>query len=783
MIASLTPGTALLGTAAFSSILATILLFYEYVVDERLFSRLTRAVAGITTLSLAVSLGYLTVQFVTEDYSNAYVWENTANYLSLLYKVTGVYAANEGSILLWALLASVVATATVFMRRFDARGARLVQSLTMGIVSVFSVMLVTASPFTPLSEAFPGLAANGTPLDGSGLNPLLVDPFMAIHPPITFSSYALLVVPFALGVSHFVAKLRGHESPFVEWIDSTTRWLRLSWVLLTAAITLGGIWAYRVLGWGGFWSWDPVETAVLIPWLGLTAVVHTLNRYRRTGSYRILAPVATAMLFPLVIYATTVVRSGVFRSVHSFASGGIGAGVLFLLGSTTLLAVGPAVVYWFIETTGTDETDGSTGSLLEQATIFHAAVLAFITLAFVSMWGLSFPVLRNAASGIEVSVNARYYNLWSFPVVVFMLFAGGAYAQSELTSKRITLATIGVVLALTAIVGVTIAPTQWQLATPEAYSPLYYRLLGGLSALTIVPPAAYFASSWTARYVTRFRKIRSRQVRLKETGVVLIHVGAAVLIVAVTLVYVFSTTASVGIVGATALADGNDTVVRDVGNSSYSVEVTNYRTENDPSATNAALTPAEVLTVNESAAGVLVRGEITAVEQYENVTIAQVDGSSVWLAGDEDESLFRTGEAVVARGSLSTPRSPNIDRLVYTDDQNMGPVSNPPTNIYEPRVVDHIFDVTVYKSGSLVAQGSVAEQSYRDSEMRTNDALIQRGAGGDTYVVGTMTNDGMSVRVSRFPLANQIWIGVLLMIVGMSLVFVFDPVAGARSKD
>jgi cytochrome c-type biogenesis protein CcmF len=779
---TLTLGTALLGTAAFGSVFTTVLLAAEYAADERWFPQLTRALSAVTSLSLVAALVYLTVQFVTGDYSNAYVWENTANYLPLLYKITGVYASNEGSILLWAMLASVVATVTVLSSRFEARGARLVQALAMGVVSVFAVMLVADNPFTPLSTAFPEVAANGIPRDGTGLNPLLVDPFMAIHPPITFSSYALLVVPFALGVTHFVARLRGHESPFTEWVDSTTRWLRLSWVLLTTAITLGGIWAYRVLGWGGFWSWDPVETAVLIPWLGLTAVVHTLNRYRRTGDYRILAPAATAVLFPLVVYATTVVRSGVFRSVHSFATGGIGGGVLFLLGSTGLIALVPAGAYWFQETTDDAEAESfEFASLLERATIYHAAVLGFVALAFVSLWGLTFPLLRNVISGVEVSVEARYYNLWSFPIVVFLLFVGGLYAQSEVLSDRQRVVGLGVAVAATAAVGVGLARPEWTLANPEPFSPLYYRTIGGLSAFAIVPPATYFGLSWLGRFVSRARRLRSRRVRLKEGGVALIHVGAATLIVAVTLVYVLSTTGTVGIAGATTLNESTS-MTADVGNTSYTVEVSDYRTANTPTVTEAALSPAEVRATDTSVAGVLVRGRITAIERYENGTIAQVDDSSVWLGADEDSSLFENGTEVVARGSLSNPRSPNIDRLVYTNDRNMGTVNDPPENVHRPRVVDHLFHVQLYQGGSLVAEGDVAEQSYRRSEMRTNDALIERGALGDTYVVTTMTQDGISVRVSRFPLANQIWLGVGMMLLGMTLVFVFDPASGAKSS-
>jgi cytochrome c-type biogenesis protein CcmF len=778
VVLGLAVGTWLLAIGLFGSVLATALLGYEYATGDQSFRRVSQGAAGIATGSFVIALLYLTVQFLSEDYTNAYVWDNTANYLPTLYKVTGVYASNAGSVLLWAMLTAVVVTATLFLDRYSTRGARLSQSLGMGVVTVFAWMLVNDSPFSPLSAEYPSVAANGIPQDGSGLNPLLVDPFMAIHPPITFSAYALMVVPFTVGVTHFVAKLRGRESMFDDWLGSMTRWLRGSWLLLTAAITLGGIWAYRVLGWGGFWSWDPVETSVLIPWLGLTAVLHTLNQYRRSGRYAVLAPAATAALLPLVIYATTVVRSGVFRSVHSFAGGGIGSGVLFLLGTTSTLAVGPAFVHWF----RTTESDTDAAGLLDRATIYHAAVLGFILLAFVALWGLTFPVVRSLASGVEVSVDARYYNLWSFPVVVGMLLAGGMYAQQERFSTRATIGTAAAVLVAALVVGVTLARPEWQLASTESFDPVYYRAIGSLSVVTVLPPAVYFATAWVVRYVGRLRRLTGRHAKLNETGIALIHVGAALLIVSVSFVYVFSTTASVGIVGATELDDTGERIVRDVEGSPYTVEVTNYTPENTPTMTEAAMTPAEAGAVDTSSSVILVKGEVTAVQRFEETTIAQLNGSRVWVGADSGTVQFEEGSVIVARGSLSDPRSENIDALVYTNGENVGPASAPPTDVYSPRVVDHRFDVQLYRGDTLVADGTVAEQSYRGRDMQTNDPLIERGITGDTYVVGTRTAGGLSIEISRYPLANQIWFGVAVMLVGMALVFLFDPVSGTTGR-
>ncbi len=290
-------------------------------------------------------------------------------------------------------------------------------------------MLVNDSPFTRRRQV-PSVSDNVL----TGLCRRLnidprVDPFMSDHPPITFSAYALMVVPFTVGVTHFVAKLRGTESMFDDWLGSMTRWLRGSWLLLTAAITLGGIWAYRVLGWGGFWSWDPVETSVLIPWLGrppccIRSTVPALRPVRST------APAATAALLPLVIYATAVVRSGVFRSVHSFAGGGIGSGVLFLLGTTSTLAVGPAFIHWFRLAWRRRRSEPARPGA--STTLPCSGSSCFVRLAL----GPHVPRGSQPASGVEVSVDARYYFRGSFPVVVGMLLAGGMYAQQSASVRE-----------------------------------------------------------------------------------------------------------------------------------------------------------------------------------------------------------------------------------------------------------------------------------------------------------------------------------------------------------
>jgi cytochrome c-type biogenesis protein CcmF len=769
---TLTPGTALIAVAAFASSLAAILLLYSYVDRTDDLRRVTLGAAGVSAGALVAAHSYLTYQFVVGDYTNAYVWRNTADYLPLLYRFTGAYASHEGSILLWATLAAVVAAWTVFSDSFEGRGSRLVQAISLSIVAVFATMLVAQSPFTPIEVAFPDTPSGFVPPDGDGLNPLLVNPWMAIHPPITFSAYSLLIVPFALGVTHFVSLFRDEESVFEAWLPSMVTWLRVSWLLLTAAIVFGGIWAYSVLGWGGFWSWDPVETAVLVPWLALTASLHAINRYETSGEYAVFAPASAALVFPIVVFATTVVRSGVFRSVHSFASGGIGTGILFLLAVTGSVALALPLAYWLL---AADEPDRPTDeSWVSRRTVYHVAVLAFAVLAFVSMWGLAFPVIRNAATGVEVSVSQDHYNLWSYPVVVLTLLAGGLYALLDTGRRRLALAATGGAALLTAV-GAFVAPTpSWYLSDPSAVDPLAYRIVGNASVLSIVPPAAFFAGGWITRYVSRVRGVPSRSFKLRETGIVLIHVGAAVLVVAVSFVYLFSTSASVAVIGVDEVGNDPEPIVQEVPDSEYTVEITDYEAVGEPTIEEAARSPSEVLRVDEDVS--IVRGEITETDDIEGTAVARLEGSDVWLANADGTATFEVGTEVIARGTVFEVDSGDPDGTVYvyTDGPNMGPLSDPPREVHTPRVTSHELDVTVYEGDRRVASGTIAEQEYLRAEMNTNDPVIERSVTGDTYVVGSMNGPGATITIDTYPLANQIWFGVLLMLLGMATLTVAD---------
>ncbi|WP_311173867.1 cytochrome c biogenesis protein CcsA [Halobellus ordinarius] len=788
------PGTVLLVLAFLAGLASTALLTRSYLVDDdQYLSYVPKLTAG-TAVLLVAALAHLTYQFVSLDYSNAYVWENTAAYLSMLYRVTGVYAANEGSVLLWASIVAVVAMIAGVTRGFPTRRGTLVHALTIGVVTYFSGMLLLQSPFASIRTAFPNAPPGFTPTSGQGLNPLLVDPYMAIHPPVMFIAYALLTTPFAIGAAHFIALFRGDEGLFSAWVGSVTRWLRLAWLFLTAAVALGGLWSYTVLGWGGIWAWDPVETAILIPWLFLTATLHAVTNYRPGGRYRILAPAMTASVFALAVYTTSVVRSGVFRSIHSFADGGIGASFLILMGVTTVLGVVLPLTYWAMtEESGDDTSDpGATDESrlarwITRSNLLHLAVLLFGLLTFVSLWGLSFPVIRSAMTGLEVSVESRYYNLWSFPLVLAVLLLLGFYMDHDREGLRRSLAGLAV-FGLATLVGAAVAPSEtWRLASTRPGDALIYQVIGNASALSVLPPVAYAILGTVKRTGGRIAATGSRDAKLKETGITLIHVGAALLVLSLPFMYLFAGQASVMATGVAAGAV--DTSQRDVGTSSYDIRVLGYeRNEfpNDPDPGTDALTSSQVLTRGQSlnTSVQTVHGTVTAIREGPQATVVQLDNSQVWvgIAGNGTVGV-ETGQEIVARGQVMWEFVPSADAIVLAGPETVGPADDPPDAAVPTRVIATGVSLGVYDDSGLVVSGVAGQREYPEQGgLQVRDVLIDRGLLVDTYVIAGVSEGTASISVKRIPFVTLMRLSIAALLAGMVLVLIFDPRHGIRTN-
>ncbi len=304
--------------------------------DKRL-SSLSVSLSALTFLFVTVAFLLLTYYFLTSDFSNMYVWSYSSSDLPTVYKLSGVWAGASGSFLLWTWLMALVLVTEVVLeprrRYLSGKFHGVFQIALAGIVLMFLLIVVGMDVFEPTGAAL----LNGYP-DGYGLKLVLQTPEMVVHPPVVFAGYAFCVAAFAAGAAYYVTSDK-------NWPKISLPWARLGWLFLTLGIGIGAIWAYYVLGWGGYWAWDPVETSSLLPWVIATAFLHTQVRHIRKGEYAILSPVLGMLSFVAVIFATFATRAGGLwaSSVHSFGTAegaSAGARLSFLLqNDSTVLGI------------------------------------------------------------------------------------------------------------------------------------------------------------------------------------------------------------------------------------------------------------------------------------------------------------------------------------------------------------------------------------------------------------------------------------------------------------
>ena len=407
-------------------------------------------------IGAAVALGALEIALLTDDFSIEYVARNHSRSTPLLFTVASAWAALEGSIVLWGFVLAGFAIAVLRgLETEDKIGAGALA--VMGIVALFffGLMATAANPFTTLPVA---------PLDGSGANPLLQNHIlMAIHPPMLYLGYVGLTVPFAFAISALVA---GDGS--TSWLQRTRRWSLIAWTFLTLGIVLGGWWSYEVLGWGGYWAWDPVENASFLPWLTATAFVHSSVVQRRRGMLQAWNIALVISTFALTILGTFLTRSGVVASVHSFTQSAVGPALLVFL-VVVLIASFGLFAFRAHLVASTPRLD----SLASREGVFLLNNLLLAVFSFVVLIGTIYPMVLEAFSGDRVSVGAPWFDRAAIPISLVLLLAMGLgpltpyrFAAPDLMWRRTrgplqaaSLLTAAVVLA--GLRPVTVAITVW----------------------------------------------------------------------------------------------------------------------------------------------------------------------------------------------------------------------------------------------------------------------------------------------------------------------------------
>ncbi|AFV23293.1 cytochrome c assembly protein [Methanolobus psychrophilus R15] len=340
-------GMILIWVAFLTGLGATVFSLAYHLKGRHTHSNRSKNMEMACAISATLSIVLLIAHLLRVNASYYYVYSHSSMDLAWYYRVSALWAGQEGSLLLWAWAILAILLLVQYTGQSkelaDTKLMNITRMVSLAIASVFLLILVIKNPFATYTIAGTGIGINywdpfATLVEvpyGQGMNPLLRNPWMAIHPPVLFLGYAAFTIPFASAVANLLTKDG-------RWTNIARDWMRIAWLFLTLGIGLGGFWAYEVLGWGAwYWSWDPVETSSLIPWITATAFLHARTRTSH-GEYGFLAPLLAMASFILVVFATFVTRSGMWASVHSwqdFSTEGmvIAIFLLILLGSSTLL--------------------------------------------------------------------------------------------------------------------------------------------------------------------------------------------------------------------------------------------------------------------------------------------------------------------------------------------------------------------------------------------------------------------------------------------------------------
>lgn len=351
------------------------------------------AICGFVFLASAI----LVVAFFSRDYSVLYVVKNSSNDLPPWFTLTAFWSSLEGSHLLWTLLITLLATIAAWTHAKDNEHIMPhVLGTLMAVMAWMFYLLVTHSdPFVQVLPPAP---------NGNGMNELLQNPYMVVHPPTLFLGYTALAIPFAYALAAL-----SYGDITQGWLKTVRRWTLFAWIALTAAITLGGRWAYVELGWAGYWAWDPVENSSFLPWLMATALLHSLLVQDRLGHLKRLSIVLAVLAFFLSFFGTFITRSGVITSVHSFAESNIGPNYLLYLAG---LAVVSMTLYAFrAPSILPSETEKVWGVSKESALLVtQFFLISFAAIVFI---GTIFPIVSEALTGQRISVQAPYFNAFA----------------------------------------------------------------------------------------------------------------------------------------------------------------------------------------------------------------------------------------------------------------------------------------------------------------------------------------------------------------------------------
>ena len=363
---------------------------------------------------ISIAVAGLIYGFLTDDFSMRYVAEGSSYYQPVLYKIAALWGKMSGSLLFWLWLIALFGTIFVWHNRHTKDSLADYALIPISVVMLFFTILVSGlirGVYNPLSR-FPN---GGAMPDGAGMNPLLQTPSMAFHPPILYVGFVSLTIPFAFAVGALISGRINND-----WIIRSRRWTLFSWLALTVGITLGGNWAYRELGWGGYWAWDPVENASLMPWLLCTAYLHSVMIQEKRNMLKVWNIILMVLAFEFTILGTFITRSGIITSVHAFAEGDIGGYFLSFILLSLFIIIGLIVFRWEkLKSLNWLE------SFLSKESVFVLNNWLLIALTLIVLWGTLWPIISEAVTGQKIAVPEEFFNKTVIIPGLMLLFLTG----------------------------------------------------------------------------------------------------------------------------------------------------------------------------------------------------------------------------------------------------------------------------------------------------------------------------------------------------------------------
>jgi cytochrome c-type biogenesis protein CcmF len=484
--------------------------------DRRWAEAARRAVYALAAL-LTICVVVVETAFLGDDFSFGVVADHSSTTTPTIYKLTAMWSSQEGSLLLWGWVLSLAASAVLYLTRNRHREIVPWATAVLAAIGAFfcGLMIFAASPFAELSPA---------PAEGAGLNPLLRNPYMVIHPVMLYTGYVLFAIPFAFAIGALITRRLD-----ASWIRSTRRFALVAWSFLGLGLLLGSRWSYEELGWGGYWGWDPVENAALMPWLVGTAFLHSIIVQEKRGMLKVWNVSLIVGAFALSLLGTFIVRSGILQSIHAFGASTVGPPLLALIavvviGSTALI----------VSRLDQLRSERRTRSLLSRESVFLVNNLLLVGLAGVIFWGTFFPLIAEALTGTTSSLAAPWFDRYATPLAVALVLFTGigpllAWGRLSRSAARRIFLWPSLAAGLTAVVLL--------LASDAGESP-WALLLFALAAFALVALAQEFWRAGASRRALTGesppRALAAAVARNRRRyGGYIVHVGIAILLIGI----------------------------------------------------------------------------------------------------------------------------------------------------------------------------------------------------------------------------------------------------------